>query len=189
MGDVESQLCRPESPECDALIGVIHILDQIPNQSRLLSDLGALLPERHLQVIRGNGRLRKWILQYPIFSLTGPRGAQHVTLNLDSKFSAWSHDKDEKDQVFVKPLSRRHTITEEEVVMVEDLLDDFLEHVVDLIDQISNLRRQFDAQISLQPKISSDFAVRDSNHVGMTNASVEAVVDELNAAIEEVGGF
>ena len=45
----------------------------------------------------------------------------------------------------VKPLSRRHTVSEEDVVMAEDLLDNLLEHVLDLIDQVSNLRKQVDA--------------------------------------------
>ena len=34
---------------------------------------------------------------------------------------------------FVKPLSRRNTVSEEEVVEAEDLLDKLLEHVLDLI--------------------------------------------------------
>ena len=157
MGDAESQLCSPETPECDALICVIKILCQRTNQSVLLADLGALLPERHLQFIQDNGRLRKWILQYPIFALAGPRGSEHVTLNLESNSgseqiseqitcSDGSHDNDAKDQVIVKPLSRRNIVSEEEVVMVEDLLDNLLEHVLDLIDQVSNLRKQVDAQ-------------------------------------------
>jgi hypothetical protein len=139
MGDAESQLCSPESPECDALIWIIQILSQRTAYPLLLADLGALLPEHHKQVIRCNGRLRKWILQYPIFALTGPRGAEHITLNLD--------DNDEEDQVFVKALScRQNTISAEEVVMAEDLLDNLLEHVLDLIDQVSNLRKKVDAQ-------------------------------------------
>ena len=156
MGDAESQLCSPETPECAALVCIIQILCQRTNQSVLLADLGALLPERHLQFIQDNGRLRKWILQYPIFALTGPRGSEHVTLNFESNSeseqisaqitcSEWSHDDDEKDQDMVKPLSRRNTVSEEDVVMVEDLLDNLLEHVLDLIDQVSNLRKQVDA--------------------------------------------
>jgi hypothetical protein len=142
MGYAESQLCSPESPECDALICIIQILVQRATYPLLLADLGALLPERHKQVIRCKGRLRQWILQYPIFALTGPRSHEHITLNLD--------DNDEKDQVSVKPLSRRqNTISAEEVVMVEDLLDKLLEHVLDLIDQVSYLRKQVDAQDSL----------------------------------------
>ena len=126
------------------------------DQSLLLADLGALLPEHHLQFIQRKGRLRKWVLQYPIFALTGLRGSEHVTLNLESNSeseqiseqitcSDGSHDDDAKDQVIVKPLSRRNTVSEEDVVMVEDLLDNLLEHVLDLIDQVSNLRKQVDA--------------------------------------------
>jgi hypothetical protein len=78
-------------------------------------------------------------LQYTIFALTRPRDHEHITLNLDGN--------DEKDQVFVKPLSRRrNTISAEEVVMAEDLLDNLLKHVLDLIDQVSNLRKQVDVQ-------------------------------------------
>ena len=157
MGDAESQLCSPETPECDALVCIIQILCRRTNQSVLLADLGALLPERNLQFIQDNGRLRKWILQYPIFAVSGPRGSEHVTLNFESNSeseqisaqitcSEWFHDDDEKDQVMVKPLSRRNTVSEEDVVMVEDLLDNLLEHVLDLIDEVSNLRKQVDAQ-------------------------------------------
>ena len=101
--------------------------------------------------------LRKWILQYPIFALTGPRGHEYVTLNFES-------DDDVKDQVFVKPLNKQYTVSEEEVVMAEDLLDKLLENVLDVIDQISILRKQVDAQ---------NFPSSD----------------KLNAAIESVGGF
>ena len=89
--------------------------------------------------------------------MTGPRGSEHVTLNFES-------DDDVKDQVFVKPLNKQYTVSEEEVVMAEDLLDKLLENVLDLIDQISNLRKQVDAQ---------NFPSSD----------------KLNAAIESVGGF
>ena len=85
MGDVESHLCSPESPECDALVCIFQILGQRTNQSLLLADLGALLPARHLQFIQDNGRLRKWILQYPIFELTGPRDSELISLNIVSK--------------------------------------------------------------------------------------------------------
>jgi hypothetical protein len=160
MGDVESQLFSPESPECDALICVIQLLFSRTHQSLPLADLGALLPERHHRFIQSNGRLRGWILQFPIFSVTGRFDRQHVTLNFDSKFSEWSHGNEGKDQVVANPQSRRTTISEEEVVMAEDLLDNLLEHVGDLIDEISRLRRQLDAQNSLQTKISLDFAVK-----------------------------
>ena len=157
MGDAESQLCSPETPECDALVCIIQILCRRTNQSVLLADLGALLPERNLHFIQDNGRLRKWIMKYPIFALTGLQGSEHVTLNLESNSdreqiseqgtsSAWSPDDVHEDLVFVKPLSRRHTVSEEEVVMVEDLLDNLLEHVLDLIDEVSNLRKQVAAE-------------------------------------------
>ena len=55
-------------------------------------------------------------------------------------------DDDVKDEVCVKPLNKQHTVSEEEVVMAEDLLDKLLENVLDLIDQILNLRKQVDAQ-------------------------------------------
>ena len=157
MGSAESQLRSPVSPECDALVCITQILGKRATHPPLLSDLGALLPERHVQFIKKNGRLRRWILQYPIFALTGPRGSEHVTLNFES-------DDDVKDQVFVKPLNEQHTVSEEEVVMAEDLLDKLLENVLDLIDQVSNLRKQVDAR-----KFPSS--------------------DKLNAAIESVGGF
>ena len=124
MGNAESRL------ECDALVCAIHIIARRSNQSMTLADLGALLPEHHLQVIQRKGRLRKWILQYPIFALTGPLGSEHVTLNFESN-------------------SESEQISEQEVVMVEDLLDNLLEHVLDLIDEVSNLRKQVDAQKSL----------------------------------------
>ena len=157
MGDAESQLCSPETPECDALVCIIQILCRRTNQSVLLADLGALLPERNLQFIQDNGRLRKWIMKYPIFALSGLQGSEHVTLNLRSDSdseqiseqitsSEWSHDDVDEDLVSVKPLSRRTTVSEEEVVMVEDLLDNLLEHVLDLIDEVSKLRRQVDAE-------------------------------------------
>ena len=150
MGNAESRL------ECDALVCAIHIIARRSNQSMTLADLGALLPEHHLQVIQRKGRLRKWILKYPIFALTGPREREHITFNFES-------DKD-KMKACVQPLKKRHTVSEEEVVEAEVLLDQLLEHVLDLIDQISNLRKQVDAQ---------NFPS----------------IDKLNAAIESVGGF
>ena len=167
MGDAESQLCSPETPECDALMCIMQILCQRTNQSVLLADLGALLPERHLQFIQDNGRLRKWISQYPIFELTGPRDSELISLNIVSKimhkgeglpfsenvqtsekitWSEWFHEDDENHQVFVKSSSQRNTVSQEEVVMVEELLDNLLEHLLDLIDEVSNLRKQVDAQ-------------------------------------------
>ena len=157
MGHAESQLCSPETPECDALVCIIKILCRSTNQSVLLADLGALLPERNLQFIQDNGRLRKWIMKYPIFALSGLQGSEHVTLNLESNSdseqiseqitsSEWSHDDVDEDLVFVKPLSRRTTVSEEEVVMVEDLLDNLLEHVLDMIDEVCKLRKQVDAE-------------------------------------------
>ena len=158
MGSAESQLRSPVSPECDALVCITQILGKRATHPPLLSDLGALLPERHFQFIKEKkGRLRKWILQYPIFALTGPRGSEHVTLNFE-------FDDDVKDEVFVKLLNKQHTVSEEEVVMAEDLLDKLLENVLDLIDQVSNLRKQVDARIFPSS-------------------------DKLNAAIESVGGF
>ena len=170
MGDTESQLCSPESPECDALICVIQLLYPRRSQSLRLADLGSLLPARHLEVIRQNGRLRKWILQYPIFSLTGPKGAEHVAFNFDSKpmhkaeglhssesqpipiqiaKSAWSDIMDGKDQILVKPDCGQNTITEEDVDRAEDLLHKLLEHIVDLIDEVTDLRRHLDARNSM----------------------------------------
>ena len=157
MGDANSQLCSPETLECDALVCSIQILCKRTNQSVLLADLGGLLPDRHSKFIRKNGRLRKWILKYPIFALTGPEGSEHVTLNLESNSeseqiseqrtrSEWSHDDEEKEQVIVKSFRLRNTVSEEQVVMAEDLLDNLLEHVLDLIDEVSNLRKQLDAQ-------------------------------------------
>ena len=148
MGDAQSQLSSPESLECAALMCIIQIIGRRTNQSLLLADLGALLPERHLQFIQRKCRLRRWILQYPIFALTGPKGSEHITLNFES-------DDDDKDQVFVKPLNKRRTVSEEEVVMAEDLLDKLLENVLDLIDQVSNLRKQVDAQIVLSRQIGT----------------------------------
>jgi hypothetical protein len=56
--------------------------------------------------------------------------------------------------------------------MAEDLLNNLLEHVVDLIDQISRLRRQLDVQKSLQTNISSDFAVK---HADCGNARTDGL--------------
>jgi hypothetical protein len=89
MGDNQSQPCdfvsHASGTECEVLTYLIKVLNQRPERSLLLSDLGALLPE-HLRVaIKENGGLRTCVQKFTIFKVSGQPGREKVTLLLGTE--------------------------------------------------------------------------------------------------------
>lgn len=88
MGDNQSQLVdlQPQGntnkSECELLAYLTQVLNQRPEQSLLLSDLGALLPDPLRVAIRENGGLRTCVQKFPIFKVSGQPGRERVTLLL-----------------------------------------------------------------------------------------------------------
>lgn len=88
MGDNQSQPCgipaqsNPPSAECELLAYLMRVLNQRPEQSLLLSDLGALLPDHVRVAIREHGGLRTCMQKFPIFRISGQPGRERVTLLL-----------------------------------------------------------------------------------------------------------
>jgi RNA recognition motif-containing protein len=91
MGDNQSQPCdilaqsNPPSAECELLAYLMRVLNQRPEQSLLLSDLGALLPDHVRVAIREHGGLRTCVQKFPIFKVSGQPGRERVTLLLGAE--------------------------------------------------------------------------------------------------------
>lgn len=91
MGDNQSQetnfQCQPDQPdqsktECELLSYFTQLINQRRDQSLLLSDLGALLPDHLRLAIRENGGLRTCVQKFPIFKVSGQPGRERVALVL-----------------------------------------------------------------------------------------------------------
>jgi len=70
------------SAECEMVTVLTGILSSRPQQSVLLSDLGALLPEHLRLLCKERGGLRGYVRRFPIFRVSGKCGKEHVTLAL-----------------------------------------------------------------------------------------------------------
>lgn len=83
MGDNQSQMAETQSQtDADLLSYLTQLLNSRPEQSLLLSDLGALLPDTLRVAIRENGGLRTCVQKFPIFKVSGQPGRERVTLHL-----------------------------------------------------------------------------------------------------------
>jgi RNA recognition motif-containing protein len=87
MGDNQSQPCDNSAPsaECELLAYLMRVLNQRPEQSLLLSDLGALLPEHVRVAMREHGGLRTCVQKFSIFKVSGQPGRERVTLLLGAE--------------------------------------------------------------------------------------------------------
>jgi len=81
LGDLSAQANTHKS-DCELLAYLTQVLNQRPEQSLLLSDLGALLPDPLRIAIRENGGLRTCVQKFPIFKVSGQPGRERVTLLL-----------------------------------------------------------------------------------------------------------
>ena len=108
----------------------------------LLGDLGSQLSHPHRQIIREQGRLRAWLSQFPIFSLTGNSYAERVTLNIGGSARRW--DQEDKTKVLELTESRVHTVSDGDVLEAEHMLDTVLLHIAEVIEEIGSLRRHLD---------------------------------------------
>lgn len=91
MGDNQSRSCdfppqtNPPGTECEVLTYLIRVLNQRPERSLLLSDLGALLPDPLRVAIKENGGLRTCVQKFSIFKVSGQPGRERVTLLLGAE--------------------------------------------------------------------------------------------------------
>jgi RNA recognition motif-containing protein len=94
MGDNQSRSCdvpgqsNPPGTECEVLTYLVRVLNQRPEKSLLLSDLGALLPDPLRVAIKENGGLRTCVQKFSIFKVSGQPGRERVTLLLGAEQNA-----------------------------------------------------------------------------------------------------
>ena len=136
-------LNRLSKDEMVVFVSIVHKLHSRKHKSMLLGDLGSQLSHPHRQIIREQGRLRAWLSQFPIFSLTGKSYAERVTLNIGDSARRW----DQGDNTEVLKLSGTNvdSVSEGDVVEAEHMLDTLLLHLLEVIEEMRSLRHRVDA--------------------------------------------
>ena len=128
--------------EMEVFVSIVYKLHFMKDKSILLGELGAQLfySQRHL--IREQGRLLSWLSQFPIFTVTGNAYAQRVTLNNGG--SEKRRDLVGKLKVLELTETRVRSVSEADVVALEDFVDTVLEHIAEVVEEVSSLRRLVD---------------------------------------------
>ena len=128
--------------EMEVFVSIVYKLHSMKDKSMLLGELGAQLSHSQRHLIREQGRLLSWLSQFPIFTVTGNAYAERVTLNIGGSEKRW--DLDGKSKVLELTETRVRSVSEADVVALEDFVDTVLEHIAEVVEDVSSLRRLVD---------------------------------------------
>ena len=128
--------------EMEVFVSIVYKLHSMKDKSMLLGELGAQLSHSQRHLIREQGRLLSWLSQFPIFTVTGNAYAERVTLNIGGSEKRW--EPDGKFKVLELTETRVRSVSEADVVALEDFVDTVLEHIAEVVEEVSSLTRLVD---------------------------------------------
>ena len=130
---------KSDDGEMEVFVSIVYKLHSMKDKSMLLGELGAQLSHSQRHLIREQGRLLSWLSQFPIFTVTGNAYAERVTLNIGGSEKRW--DLDGKSKVLELTETRVRSVSEADVVALEDFVDTVLEHIAEMVEEVRSLKR------------------------------------------------
>ena len=130
---------KSDDGEMEVFVSIVYKYHSMKDNSMLLGELGAQFSHSQRHLIRKQGRLLSWLSQFPIFTVSSNSYAECVTFNNGG--SEKRLDFDGKSKVLELTETRVRSVSEADVVALEDFVDTVLEHIAEMVEEVSSLRR------------------------------------------------
>ena len=130
---------KSDDGEMEVFVSIVYKYHSMKDNSMLLGELGAQLSHSQRHLIRKQGRLLSWLSQFSIFNVSSNSYAECVTLNIGGSEKRW--DLDGKSKVLELTETRVRSVSEADVVALEDFVGTVLEHIAEMVEEVRSLKR------------------------------------------------